>query len=134
MAWWALTYVDETDEAALEKALPHALEAHALFFSIGPEASQERYAKLFRARGEPGAAEVALNMTNPDYLLENDLLLIGSPETVARKIEAAAREGFFNTMFFELDFGELGEEDLMRSIRLLGEEVIPGLRDFNVLA
>lgn len=131
MAWWALTFVDETDEAALEKALPHALDAHALFFSIGPGASQERYAKLFRERGEPGAAEVALNMTNPDYLLENDLLLIGSPDTIVRKIEAAAQEGFFNTMFCELNFGELAEDDLMRSIRLMGDSVIPRLRDFD---
>ena len=46
----------------------------------------------------------------------------------------AAKEGFFNTMFCELNFGELAEEDLMRSIRLLGEEVMPGLRDFDVLA
>jgi len=131
MAWWALTYVDETDELALEKALPHALAAHALFFSIGPGASQEKYAALFKKRGEPGAAEVAINMTNPDYLLENDLLLIGSPDTVARKIKAAAEEGFFNTMFCELDFGELAEDDLMRSIRLLGEEVMPQLRGYD---
>ncbi|MGI9557467.1 MAG: LLM class flavin-dependent oxidoreductase [Solirubrobacterales bacterium] len=134
MAWWALTYVDETDEKALEKALPHALDAHALFFSIGPGASQERYAKLFQERGEPGAAEVALNMTNPEYLLENDLLLIGSPETIVRKVKAAAEEGFFNTLYCELNFGELAEDDLMRSIQLIGDEVMPPLRDFDVTA
>jgi len=134
MAWWALTYIDETDELALEKALPHALKAHALFFSIGPGASQERYAKLFQERGEPGAAEVALNMTNPDYLLSNDLLLIGSPDTVAAKVAAAAEEGFFNTLFCELNFGELAEEDLMRSIQLFGDEVMPRLRDVDPTA
>ncbi len=134
MAFWSLVYVDETDEKALEKALPHALDAHSLFFSIGPNASQASYAELFEQRGEPGAAEIALNMTNPDFLLENDLVLIGSPDTVVSKIESAAREGFFNTLFCELNFGELPEDDLMRSIRLIGESVIPRLRDFDVTA
>ena len=132
MAFWSLIYVDETDEMALEKALPHALEAHELFFSIGPGANQANYVELFKRRGEPGAAEIAQNMTNADYLLENDLVLIGSPDTVARKIEAAAEEGFFNTLFCEFNFGELAEADVMRSIRLMGESVIPQLRDLDV--
>ena len=71
-------------------------------------------------------------MTNADYLLKNDLVLIGSPDTVARKIEAAAEEGFFNTLFCEFNFGELAEADVMRSIQLMGESVIPQLRDLDV--
>jgi len=37
----------------------------------------------------------------------------------------------FNTFFGEFNFGDLAEEDLMRSIRLFGTEVIPHLRDFE---
>jgi len=37
----------------------------------------------------------------------------------------------FNTFFGEFNFGDLAEEDLMRSIRLFGTEVIPPLRDFE---
>jgi hypothetical protein len=39
--------------------------------------------------------------------------------------------GVFNTFFGEFNFGGLREEDLMRSIRLFGTEVIPRLRDFE---
>jgi hypothetical protein len=33
--------------------------------------------------------------------------------------------------FGEFNFGDLAEEDLLRSIRLFGTEVIPHLRDFE---
>ncbi len=132
LAYWSIVYVDETDEIALAKALPHALESLALFFSVGKGASQANTVKLFEDRGEPGAAELVKNLLDPDYLLENNLVFIGSPETVAQKIEAAAQEGVFNTLFCELNFGRLPEADLMRSIRLMGEEVIPKLRGVDV--
>ena len=89
----------------------------------------------FQNRGFEYAGGLANHGDAPWYVvdkdLENNLLLIGSPDTVARKIKAAAEEGFFNTMFCELDFGELAEDDLMRSIRLLGEEVMPQLRGYD---
>ena len=131
LGYWSLVYVDETDEIALEKALPQALEALSLFFSVGKGASQEGTVKLFEGRGEPGAAELVRHLLDPDYLLENNLIFIGSPDTVAAKIEAAAHEGVFNTLFCEMNFGRLQSDDMMRSMRLMGEEVIPRLRDVD---
>ena len=71
------------------------------------------------------------NLLDPDYLLENDLILIGSPETVTAKLKDYATEGMFNTFFGEFNFGNLVEDDLMRSIHLFGTEVMPKLRDFE---
>jgi alkanesulfonate monooxygenase SsuD/methylene tetrahydromethanopterin reductase-like flavin-dependent oxidoreductase (luciferase family) len=71
------------------------------------------------------------NIFNPDYIMEHDLVFIGSPETVARKLRKAAEVGFFNTFMGEFNFADLPEADLMRSIRLFGEEVIPALRDYE---
>jgi alkanesulfonate monooxygenase SsuD/methylene tetrahydromethanopterin reductase-like flavin-dependent oxidoreductase (luciferase family) len=82
-------------------------------------------------RGESGAAQIFLNIFDPDYLMKNDLVFIGSPKTVAEKIHKAAKEGLFNTFLGEFNFSDLPEEDLMRSIRLFGEKVIPALRDFE---
>jgi alkanesulfonate monooxygenase SsuD/methylene tetrahydromethanopterin reductase-like flavin-dependent oxidoreductase (luciferase family) len=87
------------------------------------------FAKMFVGRGEPGASEIMRNVFDPDYLLEHDLVFIGSPETVAAKLSAAARSGVFNTVMGEFNFADLPEGDLMRSIRLFGEQVIPALRD-----
>jgi alkanesulfonate monooxygenase SsuD/methylene tetrahydromethanopterin reductase-like flavin-dependent oxidoreductase (luciferase family) len=72
-----------------------------------------------------------IRMFDPDYLLDNDLVFIGSPETVAGKLRAASEEGLFNTFFGEFSFHELGEDDLMRSIRLFGEKVMPELRGYE---
>jgi alkanesulfonate monooxygenase SsuD/methylene tetrahydromethanopterin reductase-like flavin-dependent oxidoreductase (luciferase family) len=76
-----------------------------------------------------GAAKVMTSIFDPDYLMETDSVFIGSPETVAKKIRAASNEGFFNTMMCEFNFADLPEADLMRSIRLFGEKVMPALRD-----
>ena len=72
-----------------------------------------------------------MNVFNPDYLLKHELVFIGSPETVAAKIHAAATAGVFDTFMGEFNFSDLPEPDLMRSIRLFGEKVIPALRGYE---
>jgi alkanesulfonate monooxygenase SsuD/methylene tetrahydromethanopterin reductase-like flavin-dependent oxidoreductase (luciferase family) len=136
IAYSTVVYVDETDEKALAVAREEAGRAYRGFFppTDDPEElarAQNAHAEMFEKRGEPGAAEVFRNLLDADYLLDNDLVLIGSPETVADKLKQYATEGLFNTFFGEFNFGYLAEEDLMRSIRLFGEEVIPRLRDFE---
>jgi len=59
------------------------------------------------------------------------LVFIGSAATVAAKIQAAAQAGLFNVIMGEFNFSDLPERDLMRSIRLFGEQVIPALRDYE---
>ena len=71
------------------------------------------------------------NLFDPDFILRNDLVFIGSAETVARKLRAAAENGLFNVFLGEFNFSDLPEPDLMRSIRLFGEKVIPALRDYE---
>jgi alkanesulfonate monooxygenase SsuD/methylene tetrahydromethanopterin reductase-like flavin-dependent oxidoreductase (luciferase family) len=71
------------------------------------------------------------NLFDADYLMKHELVFIGSPETVARKIQAAAQAGLFNVFMGEFNFSDLPEDDLMRSIRLFGEKVVPGLRGYE---
>jgi hypothetical protein len=52
---------------------------------------------------------------------------------VARQIRQAATEGMFNVLLGEFNFGYLDEVDVMRSVRLFGEQVMPRLRDVEVL-
>jgi len=129
-------YVDETDEIAIERALFRASRAYSGFLKE-PEPGEtfeqrlRAFADLFISRGEAGAAQIFLNIFDPDYILKNDLVFIGSPRTVAGKIHKAATEGLFNTFLGEFNFADLPEADLLRSIRLFGEKVIPALRDFE---
>jgi alkanesulfonate monooxygenase SsuD/methylene tetrahydromethanopterin reductase-like flavin-dependent oxidoreductase (luciferase family) len=136
IAYSTVVYVDETDQKAVEIALEDAGRAYRGFFPRTESEAQlqeEQYkrAKLFEQRGETGAAEVMRHLCDPDWLLEHDLLLIGSPDTVARKLKEYATEGVFNTFFGEFNFGNLSEADLLRSIHLFGTEVIPQLRSFE---
>ena len=136
IAYSTVVYVDESDEKAMAVAAKDAGAAYRGFFSTTDDAAeirkkQHETADYFRSRGEPGAADIILNMLDIDYLLEHDLVLIGSPDTVADKLRAWAKQGAFNTFFGEFNFGEMAEVDLMRSIRLFGTEVIPRLRDYE---
>jgi alkanesulfonate monooxygenase SsuD/methylene tetrahydromethanopterin reductase-like flavin-dependent oxidoreductase (luciferase family) len=85
---------------------------------------------MFVGRGEPGASEIMQHLFDGDYLFKHDLVFIGSPDTVAAKIHAAAEEGVFNVFMGEFNFADLPEDALLRSIRLFGEKVIPALRGY----
>jgi len=50
---------------------------------------------------------------------------------VTEKLMRAASEGVLNCCMGEFNCSDLPEDDVMRSIRLFGEKVMPELRDFN---
>ncbi len=136
VAYCTLVYVDETDAKAQTVARKHFGDAYRGFFPAAKDADELRrhqleHAQNFRLRGEPSAAEIVENLLDANWLMENDLVLAGSPETVTRKLREWAEFGVFNTFFGEFNFAELEEVDLMRSIKLFGEKVIPALRDFE---
>ncbi len=135
IAYSTVIYVDETDQKALDVALQRASRAYEGFIPPGPEETfMDRVAEFagkFNERGEHGAAKIMANLFDPDYILENDLVFIGSPDTVAAKLKNAAESGLFNTFMGEFNFSDLPEDDLMRSIRLFGDSVIPALRDYE---
>ena len=136
LAYCSVVYVDETDEKAIETALLRASRAYEGF--LPPPAPgqtfEERvriHSETFIKRGESSASRIMANLFDPDYLLKNDLVFIGSPKTVAEKLHKAATEGVFNTFMGEFNFSDLPEIDLMRSIRLFGEKVLPELRGYE---
>jgi alkanesulfonate monooxygenase SsuD/methylene tetrahydromethanopterin reductase-like flavin-dependent oxidoreductase (luciferase family) len=136
IAYSTVIYVDETDKAALDNGLYRASRAYeGLLPAAAPgETFEDRLAKQkarFIARGEIGASNIVTRIFEPDFIMENELVFIGSPETVAKKIRKAAEIGFFNTIMCEFNFADLPEAELMRSIRLFGEKVLPALRDYE---
>jgi alkanesulfonate monooxygenase SsuD/methylene tetrahydromethanopterin reductase-like flavin-dependent oxidoreductase (luciferase family) len=136
IAYCTIVYVDESDEKALEIGLHRASRAYEGFLAAPRpgETFEDRvreHAKKFIGRGEGGAAELMANLFDPDFLMKHELVFIGSPETVAKKIRGAAQSGMFNVFMGEFNFSDLPEADLMRSIRLFGEQVIPALREYE---
>jgi alkanesulfonate monooxygenase SsuD/methylene tetrahydromethanopterin reductase-like flavin-dependent oxidoreductase (luciferase family) len=136
IAYCTVVYVDETDQKAIEMAKFRASRAYEGFLAPAKpgESFEDRakaHARHFIGRGEGGAAVLMANLFNADYIMEHELVLIGSAETVTRKLKAAAEAGVFNTFMGEFNFSDLPEADLMRSIRLFGEKVMPALRDYE---
>jgi len=136
IAYCTIVYVDDTDEKALETAKSRAARAYEGFlpYPLPGETFAQRvaaHAKKFIGRGEPGASEVMANLFDAEYLMKHELVFIGSAETVTKKIRAAAEHGLFNTFMGEFNFADLPARDMMRSIRLFGEKVIPALRAYE---
>ena len=134
IAYCLIIYVDDTDEKAIENGLFRASRAYEVFLRgqarRDVRGTRPRSAKMFVGRGEPGASEIMQHLFDGDYLFKHDLVFIGSPETVAAKIRAAAEAGVFNVFMGEFNFADLPEDALLRSIRLFGEKVIPALRGY----
>jgi alkanesulfonate monooxygenase SsuD/methylene tetrahydromethanopterin reductase-like flavin-dependent oxidoreductase (luciferase family) len=59
-----------------------------------------------------------------------DRLFFGSPETLIEKLKRFAAAGATHASLWMM-FGGIEHDKLMRSIRLMGEEVIPALRDIH---
>ena len=59
---------------------------------------------------------------------EADMVLIGTPDDVIRKMEAYERIGVDHVLC-DVDFGHLKHEDIMRSIELSGEIRHPVLQE-----
>jgi len=136
IAYCTLIYVDESDDKAMDVALARAARAYEGF--LAPPQPGETFddrvrthAKKFIGRGEPGASEIMANLFDADYLRRNDLVFVGSPKTVAEKLRATAEAGLFNVFLGEFNFSDLPIEDVLRSIRLFGEQVVPALRDYE---
>jgi alkanesulfonate monooxygenase SsuD/methylene tetrahydromethanopterin reductase-like flavin-dependent oxidoreductase (luciferase family) len=136
IAYSTVVYVDETDRKALDTALFRASRAYEglLPMRTPGESFESRLGnqiELFASRGEHEAGKLVSNIFDPDYIMGHDLVFVGSPETVTTKLRKAAEEGFFNTFMGEFNFADLPEPDLMRSIRMFGEKVMPALRDYE---
>jgi alkanesulfonate monooxygenase SsuD/methylene tetrahydromethanopterin reductase-like flavin-dependent oxidoreductase (luciferase family) len=133
IGYWILVYVDDSDAKAVAKAKP--LFEHCFTHVFGTRAEGGvgylRLAENHAKRGNPGGAEIARHAIDVDYLRQRNLAFVGSPKAVIEQIKFAAAEGLFNTVMAEFNIGAIEEADLMRSITLFGQEVIPALRGFE---
>jgi probable LLM family oxidoreductase len=102
-------HVAETDEAAREALWPHFREQRT---RIGAE------------RGWPPA-------TRPDFdrEVESGALFVGSPETVARKIAATAKQLDLSRFDLKYANGTMPHGELLRSIELIGAKVAPRVNE-----
>jgi probable LLM family oxidoreductase len=102
-------YVAETDEQALDQLWPH----YAVMFG-----------RIGRERGWPPTTRNQFEaMAGPE-----GALVVGSPETVARKIAGVIRDLGISRFDLKYSTGTLAHERLMACLELYGSEVAPRVR------
>ena len=117
LALQCMTYVAPTDEEALE-ALPYVR------WQIRAQRGLNRHEVA------NGAVNAVAYEGEPDDEAFLDTLYFGSPETVIEKFRRASDAGATHISNWMM-FGGIEHEKLTRSIRLMGEHVIPALRDLE---
>jgi alkanesulfonate monooxygenase SsuD/methylene tetrahydromethanopterin reductase-like flavin-dependent oxidoreductase (luciferase family) len=129
IGYWTLVYVGETDEDALNEIREALHDTLVTTLGLG-DAADGRIPALTTSYGAGGGpSEEVQRATDVDFLLERNLLFVGSAETVVRRIEAAAREGLFNTVLAEMNFGQMPFDMVEGSAKRFATQVIPRLRD-----
>ena len=117
LALQCMTHVAPTDEEALE-ALPYVR---------WQTRAQRGLNRHDVTNGKADASPFDGELDDDAFL---DRLYFGSPETVIQKFRRAADAGATHISNWMM-FGGIEHEKLMRSVRLMGEEVLPALRDYH---
>lgn len=130
LGWAVPIYVGETDEQAREEAAPHLEMLSNDLLRTTPEllfppnylteASMERV--LASKRGIIGARKSFEDIDS------SGLAVVGSADTVCRRIEAAQRVLGFGRLIAFVHFGSLPAENTRRNIERFAERVMPRLR------
>ena len=122
-------HVAETDEQARFEAEPCLLRGLRGTVQVGlqrPEAERspttEEFARVYAATAE-----------SYDFWIDNGLALVGSPETVARQLEAQQRAVGYDIFAAQHRINQMSTELVQKSLRLFGDQVIPALTGSRAL-
>lgn len=133
IAWCAPMYVAETDEQALKEAKPHfemmfnvllPKFSELMFFPPGYMSPDSLKRVLAMKKGNRG------NVT-AEQLIENGIVVCGSPDTVVRQITQFHNEMGFSELLCMLMFGSLPAEYAEKNIRLFAEHVLPAIKPLD---
>ena len=127
LARWVVTkhvYVAPTDaEAQAEAKGPEMWYRDAFVRSLSTEGLAGLHESVYQ---QAGAASARLRAQTWEELLDN-ALLVGSPETVARKVAELDQAGVGELACW-MNFGGIPPDKARRSMRLFAQEVMPRFR------
>ena len=128
-AFMICCHVNDTDEKAQESGkafmwrMGHPLRGPKEYWA--PPGYFSRAGASANARRRPRP----LNEYTYEELQDHYHLVVGSPDTVTKKLRHIKDELGIGALLLEAQGGPMSHEDTMRSLKLLGTEVIPALRD-----
>jgi alkanesulfonate monooxygenase SsuD/methylene tetrahydromethanopterin reductase-like flavin-dependent oxidoreductase (luciferase family) len=133
IGYWAPVYVAESDEEAIARGGPHVVHTLAKTLlgvsgGVTPTTENEQRPLAKPATSNLTTETILANAGDINFLLDNNLVFVGSPDTVIQRIRAAAEEGVFDTLLAEFGLGLMTEAETADSVRLFATEVAPALR------
>jgi len=127
IGYWTLVHVAE-DDSEVERIAPHI--AHTLTEVLGyGKRSGEPVGGGYSRRSALSTEDILHHAGDIEFLLDHNLVFVGSAKTVAERISQAAAEGMFNTVLGEFNFGWLGWDELSDSMERFAREVMPLIAD-----
>ncbi|MDB5595033.1 MAG: class flavin-dependent oxidoreductase [Hyphomicrobiales bacterium] len=131
IGWGAPVYVADTDEQAIEEARPHI---EALFNVFLPKVSEQ----MFFPPGymSPASLKKVLQHKKAntgggqsiESLMARGIIIVGSPQTVLRKLTEAHHELGFQEFLSMLTFGTMPAHLAEKNMRMFAAEVLPALQ------
>ena len=133
IGWGAPVYVAATDEQAVNEARPH-IEAlfnvflpkasELMFFPPGYMSPQSLQQILIHKKANSGGVKI-------ETLIERGIIVVGSPDTVRRKISEYHHDMGFQELMVMLTFGTMPAHLSQKNIRLFAGEVMPALKTLS---
>ncbi|MCM3761423.1 LLM class flavin-dependent oxidoreductase [Alkalihalobacillus oceani] len=129
--------ISETDEKAKEEYEEHINYFFEKSFHVSPEfleAPGYRTEKSVRAgmQSQYGTESAGAKLRaglNWEQMVEGGYIIAGSPESVIKQIRKAIKKLHVGHFIALLNHGSMPHELALKNIRLMGEEVIPHVRD-----
>jgi alkanesulfonate monooxygenase SsuD/methylene tetrahydromethanopterin reductase-like flavin-dependent oxidoreductase (luciferase family) len=130
LAWAAPVYVAETDEIAMREAKPHLESFIHKYLKTPPEfllpPGYTSIASLKAIAGNKVLRERASQTA--ESLNETGFVIVGSPETVRRRLEECRAAVAFDNLLIFSQFGTLPAELTRKNIEMTAKEVMPYFR------
>jgi alkanesulfonate monooxygenase SsuD/methylene tetrahydromethanopterin reductase-like flavin-dependent oxidoreductase (luciferase family) len=130
LGWMAPTYVAETDQQAYDEAKPH-IEAFINKFLRLPVELVRPPGHMSLASYRMVLAAKSAQMQTPtiDSVIESGAFVIGSVETVRRRLLEANRDLHLGNFLALIQFGTLPHDLTKKNIETFATKVIPWLRE-----
>ncbi len=125
LAWSNTIYIAETDAKARQQARPHLESLVNGLFTMPVEMllppGYTDAASLKRIQ----AAKVVAKAQTVDDLIDNGVVIVGSPNTVREKFAEYAELAGFNTSLTKTQFGTLPPDMTRENMAAIAEELLP---------
>jgi alkanesulfonate monooxygenase SsuD/methylene tetrahydromethanopterin reductase-like flavin-dependent oxidoreductase (luciferase family) len=122
-------YVAETDEKAMAEAGIHLERMFSTFLSMPTEylfppgyTSADSLKRMMQTKG------AVFGKSTAQGLVDKGIVVVGSPDTVRKRLEQCHHELGFGNLVCMMQFGTLPHDLTEKNIRLFAKEVLPALQ------